>query len=525
MPNLQEFNIEVGYWDRELSLSGDYAEDMRSRLTPEKMKSVFPPCLFPLMEEIGNTPKVLDVGSGPVSMLNYGAENKLIDLIAVDPLIEQYNALLLKYGYSIKYPAIHGPGERLSTFLQKNFFDITWCHNALDHSDNPVEVLREMIKVTKYGGYIIIHTWENEGTFEGFYGLHKHNLSFDDGLCLQSFVSEELTPVVNITKNLPVIIHSVNVTERASNRKWIEITLKKQCPIFHHLRTKENQRFFDDLVNTWFPIYENPNFPMWGSFALTTNDRGRHIVNTLKKYTQIKDKDCLDMGTAYGGTPLAFLEEGAKSVKGFDLNEDFLRLAKNNFADHGITSSVFFNIDITKKEQIEGYRESFDIIVCNDVIEHIENVKGAIENISALLRPGGIVYFEIPNKNYPGFVLKDGHYGLFAITLLPKKDAEAYYKEFFPGSTYTVGEYYELDEYISLFQYCGLNVEEINTDTDLIDEKQVKEDIDFLRENRKILLSTVPDNFKNKIKYRLDCYLKKVIEENCHKFWRMIVKK
>jgi SAM-dependent methyltransferase len=229
-----EYELELAYWDKELSLLGDYPEDMKNRTIPERMKNIFPSCLFPLMGEVkGRLPKILDVGSGPVSMLNYAVVNNLAEVIAADPLSEGYYKLLFTYGYSIKYPMVTCPGEELSKHFKEGSFDITWCHNALDHSKSPCEVMKEMAHVTRTDGYIVIHTWENEGAYESFYGLHKHNLFFNEGLCLQSLAGDfgMLSLPVNITKDLPVIIHKVEITERQKGRKWIELILKKMPEI------------------------------------------------------------------------------------------------------------------------------------------------------------------------------------------------------------------------------------------------------------------------------------------------------
>jgi 2-polyprenyl-3-methyl-5-hydroxy-6-metoxy-1,4-benzoquinol methylase len=528
MLNLKEFQSEIGYWDREMSLQGDYPEDMKDRITPERMINIYPKCLLPLQKKItGRLPKVLDCGCGAVSMLNYGEENKTIQLTCSDPLAEEYQKLLKKYNYNIKYPMFTISGEKLTEALPENHFDISWIHNALDHSQSPAEVIKEMIKVTSYGGYIIICTWENEGTWEGFHGLHKHNLFFkDSGLFLQTLAGDFgiLSPEYNLTKDLPVVIENITITTNAQGRRWIELILKKECKEFHNRRNERNKNFFDSLVNSWMPIYSNPNFPLWGLYALTTNERGYYVKDIINKHIDIKDKNYLDIGTAYGGFPIAFSRE-CKSVAGFEINEDFLKLAKSNFSDNNLPTDKLYHIDITQKEQLEAFKNSFDVITCNDVIEHVNDVKQAIKNISELLTPGGYIYFEIPNKDYPGFVIKDGHYGLFGITLLPRKDADPYYKEYFKNE-YTVGEYYELEDYWIIFQELGYEITYINTDSEeIINKEQVEKDIQYLRDKKNDLLSLVSDQFRGKIRYRLDRYLKNVEVENCYPFWKMIFKK
>jgi 2-polyprenyl-3-methyl-5-hydroxy-6-metoxy-1,4-benzoquinol methylase len=424
----------------------------------------------------------------------------------------------------------------LSKHFEENSFDISWIHNALDHSQQPVEVIREMIKITKYGGYIFIVTGEIEGSFESFFGLHQHNLFFkENGLYLQTLKSKEtgeLTPEVNTIKDLPVKIHSSKVTD-VNGRKWIELILKKQCPFFHGDRTEENKNFFDALVNSWLPVYSNPNFSLWGKFALTTNSRGNYVLNILQKYTEIKGKDYLDIGTSYGGFPIIFHSAGAKSVIGLDISNEFLKLARANARDNGVSEDVFRKIDITKPGEVAGLLKHFDIVTLNDVIEHVDDISQTIENIRDLLKPEGIAYLEIPNKYYTEFVLRDGHYGLFGITLLNKREAEGYYNEVFPGSKYTVGEYLSLYKYQQIFKKFNLSCEIIEETFDTEKIEKGKKALITLKKEKESILLKVPKSLQSTIKGKLNRYLKGF--ESCKEeeleqkylvpFWKILLRK
>lgn len=179
-------------------------------------------------------------------------------------------------------------------------------------------------------------------------------------------------------------------------------------------------------------------------FALNTNARGRQVVNIVRKYTPIKRKRFLDVGCAYGGFLVAFAEAGAKEVVGIDINEKLLKLARANASDNSI-NAIITRADILDEDLPKTVGE-FDIITCNDVIEHVEDPMRTIVNLSNLLRDGGILYMEIPNRYYVGFLKEDGHFKLPGITLLPKWQAEQYHHAIF-GCEYTVGHYKSLQWY------------------------------------------------------------------------------
>jgi SAM-dependent methyltransferase len=43
--------------------------------------------------------------------------------------------------------------------------------------------------------------------------------------------------------------------------------------------------------------------------------------------------------------------------------------------------------------------ESFDVVTCFDVLEHVYEPRQVVEKVATLLKPGGIFYFQVPNIN------------------------------------------------------------------------------------------------------------------------------
>jgi 2-polyprenyl-3-methyl-5-hydroxy-6-metoxy-1,4-benzoquinol methylase len=44
--------------------------------------------------------------------------------------------------------------------------------------------------------------------------------------------------------------------------------------------------------------------------------------------------------------------------------------------------------------------ETFDIVICNDVLEHLKNPPKALVNIMRGLTKGGVLYINTPNLNF-----------------------------------------------------------------------------------------------------------------------------
>jgi SAM-dependent methyltransferase len=229
-----------------------------------------------------------------------------------------------------------------------------------------------------------------------------------------------------------------------------------KSPWLERLRYRVGKRFQGAIRDRHLSGLEHyPMYPVWSDFALSTNLRGKAVVRRLQRYTGLRGKRCLDVGCAYGGYPIAFAAEGADAV-GIDINARFLELAAENVRDQGATV-LLLERDVTKSDQISDLGR-FDIITCNDLIEHVDDVAATFRNIASLLRPGGLLFMEIPNARSVGQILKDGHYGLFGITLLSRPDAIRYFNESGYDGEYGVGYFHRLEEYAAFLDRQGIHL-------------------------------------------------------------------
>lgn len=190
--------------------------------------------------------------------------------------------------------------------------------------------------------------------------------------------------------------------------------------------------------------------PMWFEYALTTNWRGERILELLKPEIPTGARRYLDVGCGFGGCLVAFARAGFE-VCGIELERDRVVLAAANCRDHGLRDCIHEAslLDTSLPDSLGR----FDVITMVDVIEHVEDIPGALEKAVALLRPGGVLLLEIPNKDYVGAVASDGHFGLFGITQLDRPEAMEYHRRFF-DFRYDV-DYFELGHYRSLLAGLG----------------------------------------------------------------------
>jgi ubiquinone/menaquinone biosynthesis C-methylase UbiE len=137
-------------------------------------------------------------------------------------------------------------------------------------------------------------------------------------------------------------------------------------------------------------------------------------VDLLKKFTPSAGH-CLDLGCGDGKlTSIAFngkLMDGL-SVVGIDGDEYEARQAPHSFS--------YARIHTCWASDIPEPSETFDHVISNSVLEHIQNIEQTIQEVARLLKNGGMLVFTVPS---PGF--HDCLYG----PLNPHISRQAYLQE------------------------------------------------------------------------------------------------
>jgi GT2 family glycosyltransferase/2-polyprenyl-3-methyl-5-hydroxy-6-metoxy-1,4-benzoquinol methylase/polysaccharide pyruvyl transferase WcaK-like protein len=276
---------------------------------------------------------------------------------------------------------------------------------------------------------------------------------------------------------------------------------------FKALRTAKNPRFFDALARHLAPLVDDPCLQLYFEFNIKANERGQDAARYLKRYVRLKGRNYLDVGCGCGGFLVGFAAEGAK-VTGIDVVPSLLDLARENLRDNELECPVLLkNAEVSR--DVQDLAQSFDVITCNDVAEHVADPSRLLRNVAQMLRSGGFTYFEIPNGRHPGHILEDGHYKLFGITLLDYEDARRYFEAIHPGRAYDTRHYLELGDYTRLFREAGLTPRVLDETFENIEVGGVRKNIARLRAAREEGLARVPEALRALVKTRLDAFLEK----------------
>lgn len=167
---------ELDYWQgilrrRPASL---FDAHIRAAAFPAELRG----CVLELQASLprDRRPRLLEVGSGPVSILAAGVDEGLLTVVAVDPLARAYRTL--RRFYDIPYPIEPRPGrgETLQQQFASASFEIVYSSNALDHTHSPRRCVEQMFALLRPGGFLMLEGFVREGSQGNWVGLHQHDL-------------------------------------------------------------------------------------------------------------------------------------------------------------------------------------------------------------------------------------------------------------------------------------------------------------------------------------------------------------
>jgi len=171
-----------------------------------------------------------------------------------------------------------------------------------------------------------------------------------------------------------------------------------------------NKDYFNGK-NSFFYMFGYGN----GIFTTSFYDK---IYQQIEKYIyKNRGVKVLDIGCAYGFMLKRFPNHFKKY--GLDVSKHAIEIAQKRHPE--------INFKVGEIEKKLPYQTNFfDVVIINDVIEHLKYPEQALENIYSVLKKGGILYITTPNLNFIRKTIfkyadkKEHHISLFTHTKLLK---------------------------------------------------------------------------------------------------------
>ena len=175
--------------------------------------------------------------------------------------------------------------------------------------------------------------------------------------------------------------------------------------------------------------------------------RPLHQINPLRlawidDIVPLAGKRVLDIGCGGGILADAMARKGAE-VLGIDLAGKALKVAQLH-ALEAQTPGVSYR-EVSAEALADEQPESFDVVTCMEMLEHVPDPSSVVRACAALVKPGGHVFFSTINRNAKAFV--------FAIV------GAEYILNLLPRGTHEFAKFIKPSELAAYARAAGLDLE------------------------------------------------------------------
>ncbi len=150
---------------------------------------------------------------------------------------------------------------------------------------------------------------------------------------------------------------------------------------------------FDRIASRWW----DPRGEM-GPLHSLNPPRVRYIASCAGS---LAGKRAVDVGCGGGLLSEALVAEGA-SVLGIDLADEVLEVARLHGLESGRKAEYR---KIAAEALAEEAAESFDLVCCMEMLEHVPQPQSVVAACAQMVKPGGTVVFSTINRNPKSFAL------------------------------------------------------------------------------------------------------------------------
>jgi 2-polyprenyl-3-methyl-5-hydroxy-6-metoxy-1,4-benzoquinol methylase len=190
----------------------------------------------------------------------------------------------------------------------------------------------------------------------------------------------------------------------------------------------------------------------------------RHAETLLRELQQrvglrLVGARVLDVGCGGGHALRAARQMGAAHAAGLELSESRTAIGNEMLAQYGLPGSITAG-SVLDPTTVEGLGREYDAILMFDLLEHVPSIRDVLAVARSLVRAGGILVIRSGNPFNPELLLREPHYGLPGMTILPRATALEYFRACRTGE-YEVFEWLHRLDIEDHLRAAGFSVEEV----------------------------------------------------------------
>ncbi|MGH7905313.1 MAG: class I SAM-dependent methyltransferase [Candidatus Binataceae bacterium] len=173
-------DYELDFWEQWCATKGlEWPDEYRRRIAADT------PLQPELAELLGPLPdlelRILDIGAGPLTIIGKTMTGHRLSITATDALGEDYARMLERHAIEPIVRTLKCRGEELITRFPPDHFHLAYAQNSLDHTIDPLSIIRDALRLARPGGYVVLLHQFREGERALYDGLHQWNFDEKDG--------------------------------------------------------------------------------------------------------------------------------------------------------------------------------------------------------------------------------------------------------------------------------------------------------------------------------------------------------
>jgi len=203
-------------------------------------------------------------------------------------------------------------------------------------------------------------------------------------------------PICNYNKIKNIIDYDCGNFDSSKLYSTIKIC---ECNSCGHIFNKLSSEDYDGLVRYYNEEYAPSNFgsndkvgDRPGSNNKFTFERYNNIFKLIEPHIKFSSK-VLDIGCAMGGFLNYIKTKGVNKLYGIDLTQKYIDYANQNNS---------YTIKLGNAESIPFENNLFDILVIDQVLEHVANPQKVFKEAKRVLKIGGIFCLGVPDASRYG---------------------------------------------------------------------------------------------------------------------------
>jgi SAM-dependent methyltransferase len=160
-----------------------------------------------------------------------------------------------------------------------------------------------------------------------------------------------------------------------------------------------------------------PDFARWREGRIWQERAQAERLSLIERYGgALARRRILDLGSGMGGASVALALAGAAPLA-FEYNREYCDIIRLRAGRYDLALPIVNGAG----EQLPFAAASFDLAICWDVVEHVQNPERLLAELARVLRPGGRTLITVINR----YAFRDPHYHMPLLNWLPRPLAEA----------------------------------------------------------------------------------------------------